>query len=145
MSRWGFLLIAAGLLLAAGGGNAQNNPPAADQKAKSQSEAEEQAPPEEDESAAPKQYSFNPLQASKDVKVGNYYFKKGNYKAAARRFREATRWNDGNADAWLRLGEASEKQDDMKAAREAYEKYLQLSPDAKNAAEIRKKIEKLKG
>jgi tetratricopeptide (TPR) repeat protein len=136
--------MAAGLLLVVAGSNAQN-PPGSNQKSKSQPEAEEQAPPEEDESAAPKQYSFNPLQASKDVRVGNYYFKKGNYKGAARRYREATRWNDGNADAWLRLAEASEKQDDTKAAREAYEKYLQLSPDAKNAAEIRKKIEKLKG
>ena len=34
---------------------------------------------------------------------------------------------------------------DVKAAREAYTKYLQLAPDAKNAAEVRKKLEKLKG
>ena len=33
---------------------------------------------------------------------------------------------------------------EVKAARAAYTKYLQLAPDAKNAAEIRKKIEKLK-
>ena len=31
------------------------------------------------------------------------------------------------------------------AAREAYEKYLQLAPDAKNAAEVRRKLERLKG
>jgi regulator of sirC expression with transglutaminase-like and TPR domain len=33
----------------------------------------------------------------------------------------------------------------LKAAREAYEKYLQVAPDAKNASEVRKRIEKLKG
>jgi len=101
---------------------------------------------EEDESLAvtDEQYSFNPLQAEKDVRVGNYYFKKGSFRAAALRFRRATKWNEGYAEAWLRLGEAEEKQKDEKAAKEAYAKYLELSPDAKNANDIRKKIEKLK-
>ena len=62
--------------------------------------------------------------------------------AAAQRFREATRWNAGLADAWLRLGDAEEKLKETKAAREAYAKYLELSPDAKNATEIRNKINK---
>ena len=104
-----------------------------------------QLPPEEDKSDIPKQYSFNPLQSRKEIAVGEFYFKKGDYKAAAGRFEEATKWNDGNAEAWLRLGEAQEKGKDSKAARDAYEKYLQLAPTAKNAAEVKKKLEKLKG
>ncbi len=107
-----------------------------------QKPAPEQEPPEEDESVKPKEYAFNPLQASKELQIGNFYFKKGSYRAAAQRFREATRWNAGLADAWLRLGEAEEKLKDAKAAREAYAKYLELSPDAKNATEIRNKINK---
>lgn len=99
-----------------------------------------QEPAEEDESLAVKEYSFNPLQAEKEIKVGSYYLKKGSYRAAARRFREATRWNPGSADAWLKLGEAQEKLKDKDAARQAYAKYLELKPDAKNAAEIRKKL-----
>ena len=106
----------------------------------------EEIPKEEDESLATttEEYSFNPLQAEKDVRVGNYYFRKGSYRAAALRFRRATKWNEGYAEAWLRLGEAEEKQKDDKAAHEAYAKYLELSPEAKNAPEIRKKLEKLK-
>jgi tetratricopeptide (TPR) repeat protein len=106
----------------------------------------EEVPKEEDESLATttEAYSFNPLQAEKDVRVGNYYFRKGSYRAAALRFRRATKWNEGYAEAWLRLGEAEEKQKDDKAAHEAYAKYLELSPEAKNAPEIRKKLEKLK-
>lgn len=101
---------------------------------------------EEDETLATtdEEYSFNPLQAEKDLQIGNYYFKKGSYRAAALRFRRATKWNDGFAEAWLRLGEAEEKQKDSQAAKEAFSKYLQLSPEAKNAAEIRKKLDKLK-
>ena len=103
------------------------------------------APPEEDKSAASTtDYSFNPLQAKKDITTGNYYFKKGSFRAAAGRFSEATKWNEGDTEAWLRLGEAEEKLKDHQAAREAYAKYLELAPDAKNAAEIQKKIGKLK-
>ena len=103
------------------------------------------APPEEDKSsAADTNYTFNPLQAKKDIIVGNLYFKKGSFRAAAGRFSEATKWNEGDTEAWLRLGETEEKLKDHQAAREAYEKYLELSPEAKNAAEIQKKIAKLK-
>jgi tetratricopeptide (TPR) repeat protein len=107
--------------------------------------SDEQAlPPEEDTSIAVTNYSFNPLQAEKELKVGNFYFKKGAYRAAASRFHEAVKWNDGYGEAWLRLGEAEEKLKDKHAAREAYTKYLAIDSEAKDAAEIRKKIEKLK-
>jgi tetratricopeptide (TPR) repeat protein len=102
-------------------------------------------PPEEDKSDAPTVFSFNPVQSQLDVTRGDYYFKKGNYSAAVSRYDEATKWNDGNAEAWLRLGEAQEKKSNAKAAREAYQKYLGLSPDAKNAPEIKKRLAKLKG
>ena len=102
--------------------------------------AQQQEPPEEDESLKPKEYTFNPLQASKEITIGNYYFKKGNFRAAAKRFTEATHWNPGMAEAYLRLGEAEEKLKDKEAARAAYAKYVELAPDAKNADSIRKKL-----
>lgn len=104
---------------------------------------QEQAPPEEDENLEVKQYSFNPLQANKEVQVGNEYFKKHSYKAAAMRYREATKWNPNLADAWRRLGEAEEKRRNNKEAREAYSKYLELAPGAKDVSEVRKKLDKL--
>jgi tetratricopeptide (TPR) repeat protein len=107
---------------------------------KSQQQDQEQEPPEEDPSIAPKTYSFNPLEAEKDVKVGAYYFKKGNYKAAMSRFREATLWNPTFAEAFLHWGESAEKLKDKKAAREAYEKFIALAPDDKQAEAIKKKL-----
>lgn len=104
---------------------------------------EEQAPPEEDETDKPKEYSFNPLQAEKEVRIGNFYFHKGKYQAAAQRYREATRWNANLAEAYFRLGEAEEKKKDWKAAREAYRKFVELAADDKRSAEVRKKIAKL--
>jgi tetratricopeptide (TPR) repeat protein len=103
--------------------------------------AQEQAPPEEDTSLdVPKSYSFNPLQAEKERKIGEFYFKKGSFKAAANRFREATRWNPGEAEAYLRLGDAEEKLNDDRAAREAYAKYLELAPKGKEAPAVKKKL-----
>jgi tetratricopeptide (TPR) repeat protein len=101
---------------------------------------QDQEPPEEDESIKPKTYSFNLLEAEKDLKVGLYYFKKGNYKASTSRFREATLWNPTYAEAFLRLGESEEKLKDKKAADEAYTKYLALAPDAKDAESVKKKL-----
>lgn len=109
-------------------------------KPKTDAKSQEQEPPEEDESLKPKEYSFNPLEAEHDLKVGNYYFKKGSYAAAVARFREATRWNPNYADAFLRLGDAEEKLKDKAGAHDAYAKYLELAPDAKDADAIRKKL-----
>ena len=102
-----------------------------------------QEPPEEDETLVPKKdYPFNPLEAAKELKTGDFYFKKGKYKAAAGRFREATLWNPGFAEAYFRLGEAQEKLRDKKAAHEAYAKFLDLAPQDKRAAEVRNKLAK---
>jgi tetratricopeptide (TPR) repeat protein len=102
-------------------------------------------PPEEDKTNAPRTYSFNPVQSKKEVEIGTEYFRKGNYVAAVSRFDAATKWNDGNADAWLMLGEAQEKKSNEKAARLAYQKYLELSPDGKEAPQVKKRLAKLKG
>ena len=103
-------------------------------------QAQEQIPPEEDENLKPREYPFNPLEAENDLKVGNFYFRQGKYKAAVTRFREATRYNPQYAEAYLRLGDAEEKMGDKQAAGEAYKKYLELAPDSKNAGAVKKKI-----
>jgi Flp pilus assembly protein TadD len=97
-------------------------------------------PPEEDETLVLKEYAFNPLQAAKELKVGNFYFKKRNYRAAAARYREATKWNKSFAEAHRRLGEALEKWKGLDEARAAYKKYLELEPNGKHAKQIRKKL-----
>lgn len=106
-------------------------------------EQQEQAPPEEDEAEKPKEYSFNPLQANKELTVGNFYLHKGDFRAAAGRFQEAAKWNPTFAEAYFLLGEAEEKQRAWNAAREAYQKFLDLASDDKRVPEVRKKVEKL--
>ena len=118
--------------------------PAQDKEKKQPAPQQEEIPPEEDEGLAPKVYTFNPLQADKEIRIGGFYFKKGSYKAAARRFEEATKWNPGLAEAFLRWGEALEKQKNKAGARDAYAKFVELAPDDKRAPEIKKRLEKMK-
>lgn len=134
------LLLAAALLQ-------QSDSPAASAKSSgtppSQAAAPEQKPPEEDDSVKPQVYTFNPLNAAKDIRTGDFYMRKGNYKAAVARYLEATKWNEQSAEAYRKLGEAEEKFDEPKQAREAYRKFLDLDPDSKEAAVVRKRLQKL--
>jgi tetratricopeptide (TPR) repeat protein len=107
-----------------------------------QKPAEPPEPPEEDESLIPKVYALNPVQAKKEIVAGDYYLKKPNYSAAVRRYLEATRWDPGSAEAFLKLGTAHEKLHEYGLAREAYLKYIELGEDPKEKDLIRKKMAK---
>jgi Flp pilus assembly protein TadD len=144
MSRWIVALVAV-----AGMAAAQEQPKEPPKKLETQRNkpapgAKEEVPPEEDKDLTTTEYSFNPLQSAKDVSVGNQAFKNGKYRAAAMRYTSATKWNDGNAEAWLKLGEVAERLKDTHKAKQAYQKYLELASDAKNAGDIRKKVERMK-
>ncbi len=105
--------------------------------------AQEQEPPEEDPDLKPKEYSFNPLEAERNLTAGDFYLKKGKTRAAYNRFLEASKWDPTSQAALLRLAEASEKLHNNTAARDAYTKYLALDPPAKDADAVKKKLEKL--
>ena len=140
MSRWITAFVAAGIAMA------QEAPPKKleTERPKPATSSKEEIPPEEDAALANIEYTFNPLQSVKDVGVGNQYLKRGKLRAAELRYTSATKWNDGNAEAWLKLAEVAERLRDNAKAKSAYEKYLELAADAKNASDIRKRIAKLK-
>ncbi|MDZ7637495.1 MAG: hypothetical protein U5J83_04495 [Bryobacterales bacterium] len=108
-------------------------------------EAEPPLPPEEDQTfAAPREYSFNPLQAKKELTIGKFYFKKGSFKAAALRAQEAIKWDDSLLDAYLMLGESRERLRDTDGARQAYSQFLEIAGDnVKERKEIEKRLQKL--
>lgn len=101
------------------------------------------AEPDEDATDSEPEYTFNPIQAQKELKVGDFYFKKKSYRAAANRYENATKWNPNFADAFLKLGEAREKLELTEQARAAYQKYLELSPPPNKVEEVKKKIAQL--
>jgi len=95
------------------------------------------------EPAASAEPVFDPLHAEKDIEVGNFYMKKGNYDAAIDRFQEATRLQPALARPWRLLGECFEKKHDDARAVASYKKYLEVFPHAEDADKVKKRIEAL--
>lgn len=87
--------------------------------------------------------SFDPLRANKDIEVGTFYLKKGNYDAAIDRFEEAARLQPGLAEPYLKLGQAYEKKKDLPNAVTAYRRYLDLYRTSPDAKKIQKHIDDL--
>jgi tetratricopeptide (TPR) repeat protein len=93
--------------------------------------------------SAPDQPAWDPLRAEKDLEVGRYYMKKGDWDAAIDRFQDAIVAKPGYAVPYLYLGEAQEKKGVKKQAIKSYTRYLDLYPHAEDADKIRKRIDKL--
>lgn len=90
-------------------------------------------------------HPWNPHKAAKDVEVGDFYFKRKNYRAAEDRYREALFYKDNDAIATFRLAVCLEKMDQPDDARKEYESYLKILPHGPEADEARKAINRLKG
>lgn len=97
-------------------------------------------PPEEDAAFQTKEYTLNPLQSQKEFQIGEFYRKKGAMKAAAQRFDESFKWDNGNSEALYMLGVVSEKAGDPKTARSTFERYVKDFPDGKRIREVRRRL-----
>jgi tetratricopeptide (TPR) repeat protein len=87
---------------------------------------------------------WDPHKAAKDVEVGDFYFRRKNYRAAEDRYREALVYKDNDAVATIRLALCLEKLGIMDDARAEYESYLRILPHGPQAAEAQKAIDRLK-
>jgi tetratricopeptide (TPR) repeat protein len=87
---------------------------------------------------------WNPHKAAKDIEVGDFYFKRKNYRAAEDRYREALYYKDNDAVATYHLAECLEKQDRPEEAQAQYESYLNILPHGPEAESARKAIERIK-
>lgn len=89
-------------------------------------------------------HPWNPHKAAKDIEVGDFYFKRKNYRAAQSRYREALLYKDDDAIATYRLAVCLENLDQPDEARQEYESYLRILPNGHDAERARKAIERLK-
>jgi tetratricopeptide (TPR) repeat protein len=87
---------------------------------------------------------WDPHKAAKSVEVGDFYFKRKNYRAAEERYREALRYKDNDAIATFRLAVCLEKVDRPEDALAEYDSYLRILPHGPLAEEAKKSIERLK-
>lgn len=96
-----------------------------------------------DEEEAAKEKPFNPLEADRSLKVGDYYFKRKNYDAAIQRYMEALEYQPNRFDAYEALGRAYEKQGAREKALRVYQDFLQKFPESSKAKEFKEKAARL--
>ena len=89
-------------------------------------------------------HTWDPHKAAKSVEVGDFYFKRRNYRAAEDRYREALGYKDNDAVATFRLAVCLEKLQRPEDARAEYESYLRILPHGPLAEEAQRSMERLK-
>jgi tetratricopeptide (TPR) repeat protein len=100
--------------------------------------------PEDEPADVQEMHPWNPYRAMKDDEVGDYYFKRKNYRAALARYQDALIWKEKDAIANFRMAECYEKLDQPDQAIPHYQEYLKILPEGPFAKEARKALEKLK-
>jgi len=75
--------------------------------------------------------------ASKSVEIGDFYLRRKKYKAAVSRFLEALKTDPHYAPAYRELGKVYEKMGFWQKSLDAYQKYLDELPSAKDAREAK--------
>jgi tetratricopeptide (TPR) repeat protein len=89
-------------------------------------------------------HPFDPHRAAKDVEVGDFYFKRHNYRAAISRYREALLYKPNDAIATYSLAEALEKAGDLPEAVKNYLAYLKILPYGPSAKDAHTALHRLK-
>jgi tetratricopeptide (TPR) repeat protein len=88
--------------------------------------------------------AWDPHKAAKDIEVGDFYFKRKNYRAALERYKEALVYKPNDAIANFRLAECQEKTGKPGEAVTYYEAYLKILPHGPFAPDAQKALERLK-
>ena len=90
-------------------------------------------------------HPWDPHKAAKDIEIGDFYYKRKNYRAALDRYKEALFYKPNDALANFRLAECQEKTGNPNEALGHYQEYLKLLPHGPLAGDAEKAIEQLKG
>ena len=88
--------------------------------------------------------AWDPHKAAKDVEVGDFYFKRKNYRAALERYKEALVYKPNDALANFRLAECFEKTGNPSDAIAHYQEYLKILPHGPLALDAEKALARLK-
>jgi tetratricopeptide (TPR) repeat protein len=88
-------------------------------------------------------HPWDPHKAAKDVEVGDYYFKRKNYKAAIERYKHALIYKQDDAIATYRLAESLDKTGNSTEAVNYYLRYLKILPHGPYAADAEKALTRL--
>ncbi len=129
----------------------QQAPPRSDIESSSKDTRIDTSPPPNDATNHPDSsvddvlefHPFDPHKAMKDIEVGDYYFKRENYRGAVSRYEEALVYKPKDADATLKLARALEKLKKYDDARDNYEALLKIIHEGKEADEAKQALQRL--
>lgn len=82
-------------------------------------------------------YHYVPPSARQSVEIGDFYFRRKDYRGALSRYAEAAKDDPYYAPAYLGLGKVYEKTGKKQKALAAYQKYLSVLPSQKQADEAK--------
>jgi tetratricopeptide (TPR) repeat protein len=82
---------------------------------------------------------FNPKAALESITVGDFYFKRDNYKAAEERYREAIQYNPRLGEGYEKLIRVLEKQKEYEEALAICEQFLRVNTTAKDAGRFQER------
>jgi tetratricopeptide (TPR) repeat protein len=87
---------------------------------------------------------WDPHRAAKNIEVGDFYFKRKNYRAAIDRYQEALDYKPNDAEANFHLAQCYEKLNQPEDATKHYEEYLRIMPQGPLAPQVRAALDGLK-
>jgi len=119
------------------------SPPADDAKKHPQSGAAV-TDAEDDNTDVQEFQKWDPHKAAKDIEVGDFYYKRKNYRAALERYKEALVFKPNDAVATYRLAECHDRTGNAAEAIAHYQDYLKILPHGPFATEAQKALERLK-
>jgi tetratricopeptide (TPR) repeat protein len=85
----------------------------------------------------------DPARAKKDIDVGGFYLKKGDYKGALQRFKDATASDPTDVDAIFGLAETQRMLKNNAEAERTYQMYLEIVPNGPKAKQALKALKEL--
>jgi tetratricopeptide (TPR) repeat protein len=86
---------------------------------------------------------FNPYRANKDNEVGDYYYKRKNYKAALARYQDALAFKENDALANFHMAQCYEKLNQPDEAITHFKEYLRILPEGPLSKDAKKALGKL--
>ena len=87
--------------------------------------------------------SPDPIEAERNIRIGDFYFKRKNYKAAQERYRNALKYSPGRPGPYTKLIRVLERMEEFGEALEVCREFIKINPQAAKVNRFRSRVKKL--
>ncbi len=86
----------------------------------------------------------DPVEAARHIRVGDFYFKRKNFKAAGERYRQAVKYFPRRPGSYFKLIRALEKMEKFDEALDVCREFIEANPEAPQIERFQSRIQELK-